>query len=341
MSEVIVTPESYKTSIVTPIKLSQTDRTETTFAIKQVDNHGNLKKNLKGTLIIKKTVKDGPSFGEPEKFSRRSIKSSEMVEIAFDTEETYALGKGLFDYYRLLSGKTTNPYEEITYVEKDERIERIRHLLESKEDLYAAMAQIDLSALNVALNIENLRRVKEEMASNMDNDGETAFWQQFFAKNAWILAQLFHAPVMFFENRRYVGGKGLDNQGGQYTDLIYKNDITDNIAIIEIKSPVKPLLGRSYRQTYSLSDELSGGINQLLLQRQTLYQSYANLLLSGERFEANNIECILLIGNVGALNPQERKAFDTYRNELRSVRIVGFDELLHRIENQLLLLEQA
>ena len=116
---------------------------------------------------------------------------------------------------------------------------------------------------------------------------------------------------------------------------------SDNIAIIEIKSPVKPLLGRSYRQTYSLSDELSGGINQLLLQRQTLYQSYANLLLSGERFEANNIECILLIGNVGTLDPQERKAFDTYRNELRSVRIVGFDELLHRIENQLLLLEQA
>ena len=66
MSEVIVTPESYKTSIVTPIKLSQTDRTETTFAVKQVDNHGNLKKNLKGTLIIKKTVKDGPSFSEPE-----------------------------------------------------------------------------------------------------------------------------------------------------------------------------------------------------------------------------------------------------------------------------------
>ena len=202
MNEVTVTPESYKTSTVTPIKLSQTERTETTFAIKQVDNHGNLKKNLKGTLIIKKTVKGGPSFDEPDKFSRRSIKSGEMVEIAFDTEETYALGKGLFDYYRLLSGKTTNPYAEITYVEKDDRIDRIRRLLENKEDLYAAMAQMDLSTLNVALNIENLRRVKEEMAANMNNDGEAAFWQHFFAKNAWILAQLFHAPVMFFENRR-------------------------------------------------------------------------------------------------------------------------------------------
>jgi len=121
-----------------------------------------------------------------------------------------------------------------------------------------------------------------------------------------------------------------------------KNDITDNIAIIEIKSPMKPLLGREYRQTYTLSDELGGGVNQLLGQKQTLYRSYANLLAeSEERFEANNIECILVIGNVGALNPAQRKVFDTYRNELRSIRIVGFDELLQRVENQLELLEQA
>jgi len=91
MGEVIVTPESYKTSTVTPIKLSQTERTETIFAVKQVDNHRNMKKNLKGTLIIKKTVKDGPSFGEPEKFSRRSIKYGEWLRLP---KETYALGKG-------------------------------------------------------------------------------------------------------------------------------------------------------------------------------------------------------------------------------------------------------
>ena len=36
------------------------------------------------------------------------------------------------------------------------------------------------------------------MALNMENDHETAFWQPFFEQNAWILSQLFHAPVMFF-----------------------------------------------------------------------------------------------------------------------------------------------
>ena len=341
MGEVIVTPESYRTSTVTPILLSRTERTETTFEIKQVDNLNNLKKNLKGTLVIKRRTNAGPKFEEPEKFSRKSIRSNEMVEILFDTDETYKLGKGLFDYYKLLGGKTTNPYEETKYIEKDERIEAIRRLLESREGLYEAIEKIDLSALNIAVNIENLRRAKEQMSQNMDNDGETEFWQEFFSQNAWILAQLFHAPVMFYKGRRYVGGKGIDNCGGQYTDFIYKNDVTDNIAIIEIKSPVKPLLGREYRQTFTVSDELSGGINQLLLQKQTLYRSYTNLLAeSEERFEANNIECILVIGNVGALDTDRKRVFDTYRNEMRSIRVVGFDELLMRIENQLDLLEQ-
>lgn len=83
MNEVKVVPESYRTSVVTPIKLSTTERTETSFAVRQVDNHRNLKKNLKGTLIIKKRTKDGPAFDEPEKFSRRNIKSNEMVEISW------------------------------------------------------------------------------------------------------------------------------------------------------------------------------------------------------------------------------------------------------------------
>lgn len=341
MNEIKVIPECYRTSNVTPIELSRTEHTETSFAIKQVDNPKDKKKNLKGTLIIKKRSKNGPEFDEEEKFSRRSIKSNQMVEIQFDTSETYNLGKGLFDYYRLLGGKYTNPYSEVTYVEKDERIEHIRKLLQNKNDLYKAIEKIDISSLNIALNIENLRRIKLEMEANMNNDGEISFWQKFFTKNAWILAQLFHAPVMFYKNMRFVGGKGIDNHGGQYPDLVYKNDITDNIAIIEIKSPVKQLLGKDYRQTYSLSEELSGGVNQLLKQKQTLYRSYANLIAElDERFEANNIECILLIGTLGSLPREQRRVFDTYRNELRSVKIVCFDELLRRIDNQLALLEQ-
>lgn len=178
----------------------------------------------------------------------------------------------------------------------------------------------------------------------MDNDQETAFWQGFFEQNAWILAQLFHAPVIFFKGKRYLGGKGIDDHGGQYADFLYQNEITENISIIEIKTPCKPLIGKEYRQVFSISEEVSGGVNQILKQKSELLRNYDSLFTraakAGTPFNSNNVECILIVGNVSKLTPEQKEVFDSYRNELRSIRIIGFDELLKRIENLLELFEK-
>ena len=64
VSEVKVTPESYRTSVVTPIKLSSTDRTETSFAVRQVDNHKNtlmkMGMSIKNTFAITKNDTSTP-----------------------------------------------------------------------------------------------------------------------------------------------------------------------------------------------------------------------------------------------------------------------------------------
>lgn len=291
-------------------------------------------------MLIKKKNKEIKSFNDIDHFSRKDIKSKDLVEINFDTDATYELGKGLFNYYRLFSGKYTNPYTEVAYVEKDDQFERIKEIFESDERLADIIAKIDVHTLNAALNIENLRRVRDAMTLNMRNDHETDFWQPFFEQNAWVLSQLFHAPVMFYSGKRYVGGKGMDNHGGQYTDFIFKNDITDNVAIIEIKSPVKPIIDGEYRQSFMFSSELVGGVNQLLLQKDTLTKNYKNLVTEAdEYYRATNIECLLVYGNIGMLSRKQKDAFESYRNELRSIRIIGFDELLERINNLLALLE--
>lgn len=345
MNSIKLTPESYRTSKISPLVLSETPRVQVTFDAKQVDNLSDLKKNIKGKLVIKKKNKDIDSFSAEEKFGRKDISSKEYVEISLDTEETYNLAKGLFTYYRLLGGKTTNPFSEVTYVQKDERVEHLKELLANEEDLLEAFSQIDIKAINSAINIENLRRAKIQMIDNMGNDHEIEFWQKFFENNAWILSQLFHTPLVFFRGKKYLGGKGLDDHGGQYADFLYQNEITENVAIIEIKSPMKPLVGGQYRQVYSISDEVSGGINQVLKQKTELMNNYNSLYATaaktGSPFTANNVECILVVGNVSSLSPEQREIFDTYRNELRSVRIVGFDELLKRIENMLSLFENS
>lgn len=338
--KITATPASYYTSCLTPIVLEEGKHVQVSFEGMQVDNRGNLKKNIRGKLIIKKKNKNISSFNDTEKFSRKNIASNELVEIDLNTDATYELGKGLFEYYRLFSGKLTNPYSEVTYVEKDEQFERVKQVLENDQSLAEIISQIDIKTLNAALNIENLRRVRDAMQANMKNDKERDFWQPFFEQNAWILSQLFHAPVMFFSGKRYVGGKTMSDQRGQYTDFVYKNDITDNVAIVEIKTPVKPIIEGEYRQTYQFSAELIGSVNQLLLQKDTLAKNYKNLVADDEvYYRATNIESILVFGTVGSLDKRQKDAFENYRNELRSVRIIGFDELLARVNNLLLMME--
>lgn len=338
--EITATPKSFVTSALTPIILEEGPRVQVSFEGLQVDNRGELKKNIRGKLVIKKKNKHISSFGDTEKFSRKDISSNELVEIDLNTEATYALAKGLYEYYRLFGGKLTVPFTEVTFVEKDEQFEKIKHILESDKSLASLISQIDIKTLNAALNIENLRRVRDAMQANMDNDKERDFWQPFFEQNAWILSQLFHAPVMFFSGKRYVGGKNMSDKGGQYTDFVLKNDITDNVAIIEIKTPAKEIIDGEYRQTFQFSAELIGAVNQLLLQKDTLVKNYKNLIADeDEYYRATNVESILVFGTVGKLTKKQKDAFENYRNELRSVRIIGFDELLARINNLLSLLE--
>ena len=339
MAEIKATPESYVTSKLSPIVLSESQHVQISFEGRQVDNRADRKRNIKGKLIVRKKAKKD-CFSDQTKFSKKDISIHDLVEIDLDTSETYELGKGLYQYFRLFSGKLTNPYEEVTYVEKDEQMERLKTLLENNESLLSLLDQMDTNTLNAALNINNLKRIQDTMKSNLRNDQETAFWQPFFEKNAWILSQLFHAPVMFFEGKRYVGGKGLDNHGGQYTDFIYKNDITDNVALIEIKSPQKPIFDAKYRQSFRLSTELTGCISQLLLQKDELNKGYSDLLRkTDEFFQVNNISCILVYGTINDLSKAEKEAFENFRNELRSIHIIGFDELLARVSNLLKLFE--
>lgn len=341
--EIKATPSSYYTSELSPIEVENKPRKYVCFNGLQVDNKQNPHKNIKGKLVIKRKTNAIEDFSMTEKFTLKDIGNNECVEISFDTESTYNLAKGLYEYYKLFSGKETNPFGDVSYVEKDDDYERIKALLENKEKLLAVLKtmEMDMEALNTAVNIRNLQLIKQEMEDNLGNDKEAGFWQGFFENNAWILAQLFHAPVMFFKGKKYVGGKCLNNHGGQITDYIYKNDLTDNIAIIEIKSPVKEIIASEYRQTYTFSKELIGAVNQLLKQRDIFNNNYHTLNSQDENhFRACNIEAILVYGKLEGLNNEQINAFERFRNELRSITIITFDELLKRTDNLISLLAE-
>lgn len=168
--------------------------------------------------------------------------------------------------------------------------------------------------------------------NNKDNSTESD-WHEFFVKNNWILSQCFSAPFLLFNEKAYVGGKNISNKNGSILDFIYKNNLIDNIAILEIKTPTAHLIGREYRNDIcSVSSELTGSINQILNYKDRLQKEYfVNRYNSNINFSVLNPKCILIIGNLEELSEVERRSFELFRADLRSIEIITYDELFEKI----------
>lgn len=335
--KIILNPTSNKTAQMTPIVLSENSTSSVIFEVQQVDNEKNPNQKLNGKFIYTKKNLKSSSITT---LNKRSVKAGESFELYLSCEETYLLCNKLNEYYKLVEDKYT-PYNKTTYVKQDEDFARFRALFDDKSKLELFLKDMNLSNINTALNIENLKRVKEDIESNLENDDEN-FWQNLFTENSWVLSQLFNAPFVILKDKCFVGGKNISNSGGKITDFVYKNKTTNNISLIEIKTPCKELfLDSEYRDDVpKIGSDLSGGVNQLLIQKQKLNNEY--LLLknnSEEDFSAFNIDCVLIIGKVKDLNKTKLSCFENYRNELRSISIITFDEILTKIELMLALLE--
>lgn len=187
-----------------------------------------------------------------------------------------------------------------------------------------------------------LRRVLDVWNKHHDNASEE-FWQQTISANAFVLSQVFSYPVLIVRGKAFVGGKAIDNAGGKVLDFPLKNNLTDNVALLEIKTPTTKLLGPEYRNgVYSIGSEVSGAIGQVAGYRDSLLKNYFALRHeSSSDFEAFSPKCVVLAGNLGAqfASQAERRSFELFRNELSHVTIVSFDELFAKVRVLLELLE--
>jgi hypothetical protein len=202
-----------------------------------------------------------------------------------------------------------------------------------------------LRELNSLAGISQLKSVLELWSVNHENESEE-FWQQTFNANSWVISQLFSHPVVLFAGKAYVGGKWIDNRGGSVTDYIFKNNLTDNVILIEIKTPKSVLLGGEYRtKVYSPSSELSGASIQMLNYKETLQREYANIIANNPqkpRFDVFNPKCLLIIGNFMEQiedNYDKKRTFELFRANSREVEIITFDEIFRKIEILITLLE--
>lgn len=362
---------SSKTASASSVVLNQTDLLRFKFIPTLVDNGKEPQKSVAGKLLFEKKRKKEAQFpsdigNTQEKVSRGSVKVGDWMELQLDTSETYALYTGLRQLYELYENMGGIPYGKTTFtrvdssyreflsilqndpsaarmIAQEENYELVKILLrlitqtDSHESLKKSLSELqdnNLQHLTASLNIEKLQRVAALMRDNLDNDSEE-FWQTtVFKENQWVLAQVFACPCTIFAEKAYVGGKSINNRGGNLCDFIYQNSLSQNVALIEIKTPCTEIIGNQYRGTFSFSYELSGAVNQVLNYRDNLTKEYYAISHnSNEPFEVLSPKCVVIIGKMASLTSTQIAAFENFRNNMNNVTIITFDELYERIND--------
>lgn len=192
-----------------------------------------------------------------------------------------------------------------------------------------------LQELTTVAGISQINKVLDIWNSNQNNSSEE-FWQNVLTEHSWIVSQIFAAPTIRYKEKSYVGGKYIDNKGGNIVDMLYRNKLSSNVVLIESKTPVTELIGKEYRHTYSMSNETSGAISQTLNYKHSIQQHYLGLQ-AGDRtsiFEAINPRTLLIIGNYNKElkgNQVKIEAFELYRQNLKDVQILTYDELFSKV----------
>jgi hypothetical protein len=200
-------------------------------------------------------------------------------------------------------------------------------------DALQEVGEGELAALDAAAGVARLRRFLDEWESNRENTDEED-WQTILTRESWVLGQLFGAPFVIVQEKAYVGGKQFDNMEGRITDFLGKNRLTGNALLVEIKTPMKPLLGSPYRQVFAPSAELAGAITQTLDQRQRLIANYQQLGLEEIGAVPFNPRAVVLIGDLERqeVTGEKLRSVELFRNELSGVEVVTFDELAAKAE---------
>lgn len=123
-----------------------------------------------------------------------------------------------------------------------------------------------------------------------------------------------------------------------------KNFFTRNAALVEIKTPSTPLLGRKYRNIYNVSEDLGGSVMQVLTYRSSLQREFLGLASAiPKRLEAFEPRCVVIVGNTSEVraDPNKLASLELYRGSCPTVAIITFDELFAKTTRLINVLETA
>jgi Domain of unknown function (DUF4263) len=192
-----------------------------------------------------------------------------------------------------------------------------------------------LMELQRDIELVSLERLIEKLDALMAKDTGEEQWHNLFVDNPFILTLAFGFPVIAIGDKVSVGGHTFAGTGAKIADFLVKNDLTDNLALIEIKTARTKLLGRPYRsRVFPPSHYLAGSVTQVLDQRHSLQAELNTRKVSTRLYdiEAYAVRCVVIIGTTPQ-EPEQKKSLELYRNNLHDVLVITFDEVLQKLRH--------
>ena len=334
MSTGVTVKSTSRTSAVTEdIILREGEKTRLIFRPMMVVNQADPRHSIKGTFIFQKKKSTG-SWDDYKISDLTTFKDAEGFKLELHSAEVYNLLTELNNRYSIFD-KYGIKFGTNKFVLTPENVESvIEQLLKDPSNLekFKSLKREDLEKINVVTNISNLEALVALWRSNKQNADES-FWQDTVRDDSWVFSQVFSTPVVLFKSEAYMGGKGINNKGASITDFLFKNKLTDHVLIVEVKTPKTELVANAYRGTYAMSSELTGGVNQLLQQKDKLQKEfYAISGQSDDSFCVLNPRCLLVVGCLEDLDKKQRDSFELYRRNSKDIEIITYDELFAKIE---------
>lgn len=359
---------SAKTSRLDPIILREGPQSRLVFIPLLVQNDKNPAAGINGEFLYQKKSRNAVWI-DYRTIPLTNLKNDEGYVLGLKSEELLKLYESLNTAYRFREEKGTPSGERIwietplsglrklgypavaEFFDSDaESAESfipkvIQWLTTSPQAVDAVQRMMDseqLPDLNARLGLASLKATLTMWQKN-ENNNEEEFWQNLLASRTYVLSQVLSFPLVIICAKAYLGGKGTDNRRGKYTDFLAANALTRSAVIVEIKTPLTPLLCSGYRDdVYPFSAELSGAIAQVLLQRRTFLGNHSmlNSQSSPETSPAGTC-CVVIAGHIGRQldDPMLKENFEMQRQSLHGVTVLTYDELFKKVDDLIRLIE--
>ena len=208
-------------------------------------------------------------------------------------------------------------------------------------DILEGIDSESLEGISSIVGIENINQSIKLWENNESNSSEE-YWQKEISMRPFLLESLFSFPVLIIKSKAYVGGKNIENAGGNIVDFLLKNQLTGNVAFVEIKTPTAKLLGSQYRSgIYNISPDLTGAIMQVLDYKKCFSQELHTLTANSHtQFDSCEPPCVVIVGNTKELDsPEKIKTFELFRRQFMGVDICTFDDIFSRVKRLKSILE--